>query len=180
MGKTDNLRQIEELIGRAQKGEVEAFGKVYDLLVDRIYRFVLFKTGDVMVAQDITSETFMRGWRHLNKVEHRNFRAYLFKIARNLVVDHYQQRKRTVRLPEGDWLADPKVNVERGFIKKQAIEELYKALSKLPKNYLEVVSLRFLEGLSVKETAAIIGKSSSAVRVIQHRAIKKLKGYLKK
>jgi len=168
------LEKIKTLINKAKEGDSQAFGKLYDLFVDQIYRFCLIKTGDTDVAQDITSETFLRVKRYLDRYKHKNFRAYLYTIARNLIVDYYKRQAKTTRLLEVSLIVDEKEDVEAKMIKKQEAKQLYKAMSKLNRNYLDVITLRFIEGLSVKETAQILGRTGVSVRVIQHRALKKL------
>lgn len=173
--KQKDLDQIKELIKKAKEGDSQAFGKLYDLLVDQIYRYCLIKTGDVNASEDITSETFLRVKRYLSRYKDRNFRAYVFTIARNLIVDYYKKEARTTNLSEVEFIVDGKENQETEMIKKQEVKKLYQALSELPKNYLDVITLRFIEELSIKETARILGRTSVSVRVTQHRAMKKLK-----
>jgi RNA polymerase sigma-70 factor (ECF subfamily) len=174
-------RRVEELIKKAQQGDVQAFAQIYLLFSEPVYRFCLFKTSSKEDAQDITSETFKRIWRYLNKYKKGNFQAFLFTIARNFIVDYYKNRKNKIQtnLENVSWLADDKANIEKKYIKQEELERLALAVNKLAESYREVIILRFIEELSIKETAAILGKSSAAIRVLQHRAINKLKTLLK-
>jgi RNA polymerase sigma-70 factor (ECF subfamily) len=176
--KQKELNKVKKLIKKAKEGDSQAFGKLYDLFVDQIYRYCLIKTGDEDVACDITSETFLRVRRYLNRYKDRNFRAYVYTIARNLIVDYYKKEARTTNLLEVEFIVDEKEDIETKMIKKQEVKRLYQTLSKLPRNYLDVITLRFIEGLSVKETAKILGRTGISVRVTQHRALKKLKTLL--
>jgi len=171
--------EIEALVKKAQQGNSTAFNELYRMFVDSIFRFCYFKTKSEEAAQDITSETFLRVWRYLGRYKAQNFRAYLYTIARNIINDYYKAQKKTVRLPNFLEIEDKKPSYDHQLIQEENKKELHKAISKLPKHYAEVVILRFIEELSVKETAQIINKPGVWVRVVQHRALKKMKIILK-
>ena len=166
----------ESLVKSAQQGNQEAFTRLYRQFADQIYRFSYFKTSNRQLAEDITSETFLRVWRYLARYKSQNFRAYLFTIARNLINDHYKNQARTGLMENVDeQLADKPNDPLANLIKSDQNQGLLTALSKLSPLHKEVVMWRFIEELSVKETAAIIKRPSVWVRVVQHRALRKLK-----
>ena len=167
------------------KNDPESYAKLYDAYVEQIFRFVYFKVSSKEEAEDITSEVFLKAWHFVQeKKEIKNFKALLYKIARNSVIDLY--RKKSVR-PES-YLEE---QLERGFEPSDAGEWLRKevdqmdskaiieALKKLKQEYREVITLRYVDELDVSEIAEIIGKGNVAVRVTLHRALNKLKEFLK-
>lgn len=179
MPQDQSLSSIEELVKLAQNGDHEAFGEIYQILVDPIYRYVLFKVNSHIDAQDITAETFKKAWVSLHRYQQNNFRAYLYAIARNTTVDYIRKEARISKVAQSYPVIDEKINIEDHLIKKEEIRELYQAIKKLPENYAEVINLRFVEELSIKETAEILEKSSVSVRVTQYRALRKLRDLLK-
>lgn len=162
---------------RLQK-DPEAFGKLYDLYVSRIYRFVYFKVPSVEDAQDITSETFLKFWNQVQEgasVTHVG--AYLYRIARNLVADHYRTNQERVSLdaePEMErLLADAKglVRIEDTF----DLGKVLKALRLLKDEYREAIILRYVDELTTTEISEALGKSPGNVRVLLHRALETLR-----
>ncbi len=170
--------ELQNLIARAQKHEQSAFGELYDMYAQRIYRFISFKVATREQAEDILQETFLKAWQALPKLrlEKLYFSAWLYTIARNLVNDHYRTLKRRPTpddienfydLADSD---DPLDNVAS----RLEEEKLRSCLNDLPSDYRQVLDLRFLQEFTVEETANIMRKTAIAVRVMQHRAIKKL------
>lgn len=179
--KKDQQKTIEALVVKAQSGNKQAFAEIYKLLSDSIYRYTLFKTNSHEDAKDLTSETFRRVWSYIYKYRAKNFKSYLFRIAHNLLVDYYKknQQIKVTDLDYIQWLPDQKINIEKEYQKKEEIKLIYKTINKLKQSYKEVLLLRFVEELNIQETAEILKKSSGAVRVLQHRACKKLESLLK-
>lgn len=171
-------RQVEaELVARAKAGDAEAFGEIYELNVDRIYRYVAYRVSGQAEAEDLTEQVFLKAWEAIHRYEDRGlpFGAWLFRLAHNLVVDYYRTRRQDVPLDEyqegdaGGILAqgDPQSDFEA----KVEASELRAALRQLGDDQRQVVLLRFVEGLSHAEVAAIVGKSEGATRALQHRAL---------
>ena len=168
-----------ELIRRAQNGDAEAFGCLYEHYVPPVFRFLFSHLGDRLDAEDLTEEVFFRLWRALPGYEVRQapFGGFLFRVARNALYDHYRKTRRGAQsealdeahadAPERDPAAHIPENLER--------QELWSALDRLKKDHRLVLELRFLAGLTPEETAAAMGKSAGAVRVLQHRALRALK-----
>jgi len=158
----------------------EAFAELYDLYVNSIYRFIYFKVSSVEEAEDLTSDTFLKTWEYLNKERRiENFKALLYRIARNLVIDFYRKKS----LAESELLdeerisdkADNRLNLTEKIQVKMEIVELENNLSKLKDEYKEVIILKFVEGFSINEIAKILEKPKGNVRVLIHRAVKALK-----
>lgn len=174
-----DAKQIENLVEKAKTGDTDAFGIIFDHFIDEIFKFSLVKVGNKDDAQDIASETFSRAWSYLSRYKTNNFRAYLYTIARNLCYDFYKKNAKSENLSIDFDLPDMSINMEDSLIDNEQSERLMKAISKLPENYKDIIILRFINGLSVKETAKAIGMSGGAARTAQHRAIQKLKELLK-
>lgn len=168
-----------QLLKKAQDGDADAFGQLYERYVTIIFRYTYAHIGDRMDAEDLTEEIFMRVWRTLSKYREQGvpFIAYLFRVGRNALIDHYRRSKRSDQpmLLEEDVITDtrpdPSAEVQAN-IERQEVREL---MGQLREDYREVLYYRFLAELSPEETAQVMGKSAGAVRVLQHRALAALR-----
>ncbi len=150
------------------------FGKLYDRHVEQIYRFVFLKVSTREVAQDITSETFRKGWESFkDNPRMENPRAYLYRIARNLVIDHYRTKKEHLS-PEDFDLKDEAQNISEKAAQNREMARVKKAMKNLNTDYQDMIIYKYLEEMSNEEIARITGKSEGAVRVTAHRAMKAL------
>lgn len=164
---------------RAQKGDAEAFGGIYDELVKPIYRYIYYRV-EPQIAEDLTEETFLKAWKALPKYKKTKhpFSAWVFRIAHNLVCDYYRKNKTTSEIDENvadeNRSSSPKeqVNLKLNQVK------LHKAIKKLPENYQQVIILKYINEEENPAIAKIIGKSEGAVRTLQFRALEKLRGLL--
>lgn len=160
----------------------EAFGQIYDEFVNRIYRFIYFKVSREEEAQDLTSETFLRAWQHLQEGKPvRQLSAFLYSIGRNLVVDHYRRKAVTAvndeEVKEG--VLSDKGKAAAAIESQQEFSALLTAMAKLKEEYREVVHLRYIDELGIGEIAEILGKSKGSVRVTLHRASGTLRELMK-
>jgi RNA polymerase sigma-70 factor (ECF subfamily) len=154
---------------------------LYEGYYDRIARYVYSHVGDRGASEDIASTVFMKALESVDRYQERGvpMQAWLFKIAHNLIVDHW--RKRTKRptepidLVEVEDRADPP---EQATEKKDEIERVVRAMSGLTEDQREVLKLRFLGELTSGEVAKLIGKRDGAVREMQRAALEKLRGIL--
>ena len=180
---SDAQPSVDEAVGRAQKGDAAAFAVLYEDYYDRIFRYVSFKTGNSLEAEDITAEVFVKMLESIDSFRWQGyqFSSWLFRIAHNLVVDHFRKRGRRhiVALDDAPAAAteynpdlDRKLDVDMSMV---PVQEAMKDLTDLQR---EVISLRFAAGLSVAETARAVGKKDNAVKALQHAGIKKLRGIL--
>jgi len=164
------------------------FSKIYDKYIGKIYRFVFLKVNSTEVAEDLTSETFLRGWMAFREQRTKNSEqrtkienppAFLYQIARNLVIDHYREKGKTQIVPAEDYrIIDPRINLEESANLNSDFEQVRHALVNLKENYQDVIIYRYLDELSVPEIAKILEKSEGTVRVLLHRALKSLKNEL--
>lgn len=168
-----------DLIRKAKLGDTDAYGQLYQAYAAQVFRFIYSHIDNSQDAEDLTSEVFVRAWRSLAGYRQRGlpFKAFLFRVARNLVIDQYRQRQRSfaeVTLDEdftSTSIPDPDVVVQQ----LQDVRELRQTLAKLREEYRTVLVMRFLSGLSPEETAQAMSKSVGAVRVLQHRALNALR-----
>ncbi|HOK00725.1 MAG TPA: sigma-70 family RNA polymerase sigma factor [Candidatus Pacearchaeota archaeon] len=153
------------------------FSKIYDKYINQIYRFVFLKVNSKEIAEDITSETFLKVWESYknNKIE--NVSAFLYQVARNLITDYYRQKSRTQFLPlESVSIIDPSNNLKEISENKSDIETIKSALFRLEnENYQNIIIWHYLNDLSIKEISKINNQSEGAVRVMLSRALKELK-----
>ncbi len=162
---------------KLKSGDSEAFVFFYDRYVTNIYRFVLIKVSDKQLAEDLTQDIFLKTWQHLVDKKHiKSFQAFVFRIARNTVVDHYRKSNRQ-ELPldyalETIGLFDDST---KKIDKTLDVETLLKQLKKLKPEYQEVLILRYVEDLPMDDIAEIMEKDKKTIRVTLHRAINKLK-----
>lgn len=177
-GVTAGDDDVVALVNRAREGDGAAFAQLYDRYVERVYRFILYRVGgDQALAEDITSEVFLRALRKIKGFtwQGRDLGAWLLTIARNLVLDHFKSGK--VRLEilgaEGDE-RDRVVDAEDEALSKVSQQALYRAISRLGSEQQEVIYWRFMQGYSVAESAAAMGKSEGAIKALQYRAVKAL------
>lgn len=159
------------------------FSQIFDKYIDKIYRFIFLKVNSPEIAEDLTSETFFRGWQAFriqnSESKIQNPPAFLYQIARNLVVDHYREKGKFKIVSALDYrIVDPRINLEEKANLISDLEEVKRSLTKLKDEYQDVIIYRYLDELSVPEIAKIMGKSEGTVRVLLHRALKSLKNEL--
>jgi RNA polymerase sigma-70 factor (ECF subfamily) len=184
LGSGPDPEEVEEavalLVSRAQSGDPEAFGALYDRYIDLIYRYIYYRVGDRTLAEDLTSETFVRALRRISTFswQGRDIGAWLVTIARNLVADHYKSARVRLEMPTADLLgagADrPAAGPEGEVLDSMNNAALLDSVRQLGGDQQECVVLRFLEGLSVHETALAMGRKEGAVKALQYRAIRSL------
>jgi RNA polymerase sigma-70 factor, ECF subfamily len=170
--------EVWELVTRAQAGDGHAFGQLYDRYVDTVYRFIYFRVNDRTLAEDFTSETFLRALRRIGTISYqgRDIGAWFVTIARNIVLDHMKSARHRLEYTTGDTIEgdDRAPSPETAVLEQLTNERLMAAVHELGDEQRECVMLRFIQGFSVSETAAVMGKNDGAVKALQHRAVRKL------
>lgn len=152
------------------------FSKIYDKYINKIYRFIFLKVSSEEIAQDLCSETFLKGWKAFQNQNIENIQAFLYRIARNLVIDHYRQKGRTQIVSiEYTQIIDPQLGLEEKMNLNLEIEQIKITLANLKEDYQNVIIWRYLDDLSMPEIAKMLDKSEQTTRVTLHRAIKALK-----
>ncbi|MEU1378129.1 ECF subfamily RNA polymerase sigma factor, BldN family [Streptomyces triculaminicus] len=174
---SDSARMLD-LVERAQAGEAEAFGRLYDQYADTVYRYIYYRVGGRATAEDLTSETFLRALRRIGTFtwQGRDFGAWLVTIARNLVADHFKSSRFRLEVTTGEMLDANEVerSPEDSVLESLSNAALLEAVRKLNPQQQECVTLRFLQGLSVAETARVMGKNEGAIKTLQYRAVRTL------
>ncbi|MFE9256546.1 ECF subfamily RNA polymerase sigma factor, BldN family [Streptomyces sp. NPDC006879] len=174
---SDSARMMD-LVERAQAGEAEAFGRLYDQYNDTVYRYIYYRVGGKATAEDLTSETFLRALRRISTFtwQGRDFGAWLVTIARNLVADHFKSSRFRLEVTTGEMLDANEVerSPEDSVLESLSNAALLEAVRKLNPQQQECVTLRFLQGLSVAETARVMGKNEGAIKTLQYRAVRTL------
>ena len=166
------------LVELARGGDTEAFGMLYDHYHGAVYRFLYYRVGSVALAEDLTSETFFRALRSMSSFrwQGKDFGAWLMTIARNLTTDHYKSSKTRMETatedmsPHDSATDGPEVSV----LASLTNEALLAALKQLPPEQQECLIMRFLQGLSIAETAQVLGRSDGAIKQLQLRAVRNL------
>ena len=174
----DEAMLVQKAIGH----DASAFGRLYDMHIDRVYRHIYYRVGNQADAEDLTQQVFLKAWQAIGRYKKMAspFIAWLMTISHNLVVDFYRTRKDRAYL-EAELLADdstlrPEQATEAGFQQQR----LRRAVLQLSGDQQQVVILRFMEGFEFAEIASLLKKKEGNVRVILHRALMKLRSILEK
>jgi RNA polymerase sigma-70 factor (ECF subfamily) len=173
-----NQSTLTRLIDKAISGDYEAYGEIYSIFLNRIYRYVYYQISNEMIAEDITQEVFIKAWNAIGtcKGKERTFSAWLYRIAHNKTVDVLRRRGKEKSI-EMELIVDdrqPAVEVQ----KEMNHSELLDGIAELPGNQKQVIVLKFIEGLDNDEIGRIMGKKQGAIRILQMRALNKLRDRL--
>ncbi len=170
--------EVWRLVSLAQAGDGEAFGQLYDRYIDSVYRFIYYRVNDRALAEDFTSETFLRALRRIGTITYqgRDIGAWFITIARNIVLDHLKSARHRLEMTTADIIEPKEVerSTEATVLDTLQSERLMEAVNKLGDEQRECVMLRFMQGLSVAETATVMGRNDGAIKALQHRAVRKL------
>lgn len=177
----DSPEARERLIGLvelARGGDAEAFGLLYDHYQPSVYRFLYYRTRSVVVAEDLCSETFFRALRNMSSFrwQGKDFGAWLMTIARNLATDHFKAGRTRLELTTEDMGQhdDTTEGPENAVLASLTNEILLESLTKLPNEQRDCLIMRFLQGMSIAETAAALGRSDGAIKQLQLRGVRNL------
>ncbi|MFC1407512.1 ECF subfamily RNA polymerase sigma factor, BldN family [Streptacidiphilus cavernicola] len=169
---------IMELVEKAQEGDRDAFGRLYDHYSDTVYRYIYYRVGSKATAEDLTSETFLRALRRIGTFtwQGRDFGAWLVTIARNLVADHFKSSRFRLEVTTGEMLDSNETerSPKDAVLESLSNAALLDAVHRLNPQQQECLTLRFLQGLSVAETARIMGKNEDSIKTLQQRAVRAL------
>lgn len=177
-----NEIELNNAYSRAQQGDQAAFGLIYDYFKEKLYRFIFFRVGHKEVSEDILADTFVKAWLKISQVNSpKALSGWLYQIAKNNIIDYYRIKKTTVDLEEAEnaFITDSANIVDEANLEIEHLKML-KLLREIPLEQQEVIRYKFFEDLTNEEIAHIMNKTEGAIRVIQHRAIIKLKELLNK
>ena len=174
--------EIKKLVSLSKGGDEEAFGKVYDLISEPVYKFIYMRTRHRENAEDLLSLTFLKVWKNLPRYEERagtKFTTWVFQICHNVIRDYYRSSREYILFEEYMENQQTEQTQEEYVDKSILLTRMRAALQHLSENHQNVLTLRFISGLSVAETARIMEKREGTVRVLQVRALKTLKKVFK-
>ena len=180
----EDKEQEARLIARAAGGSRSAFGDLYERYLDDIYRYIYYRVPDTVTAEDLTEEVFIRAWQKLPETQQKNavqnFRAWLYRIAHNRMVDYLRSAKKQVHsaLEDSAHLIEGGETPEALLQTQQQSDYLAQAITSLDDTMQQVILLRFVNQCSHAETAHIVGLQENHVRVLQYRALKQLRSQL--
>lgn len=173
-----------QLLKQANQGDTEAFAQIHQIYAAKLFRFVRFKVSTQEIAEDITQELFFKTWKYLIEPQNeiKNIKAFLYRTARNLIINFYAQKSKAA-LPLKEDLISADAPTSKSVNDKidinLEITKTKKVVKKLPEQYQEVIMLRFLDELSISEISQVLDKPKNSVYVLIHRALKALKKELK-
>ncbi len=173
--KSMDIIQEQSLLEQVQAGDATAFGPLYDAYIQDIYRFVSYRVPKKEIAEDLTSQIFLKALEKISsyKVGRGNFRAWLYQITRNSIVDFYRQNKTTENI-EDVTLSDNEKSKDQIEINLM-YQEVQEYLKKLTQDQQEIIIFRVWENLSYSEIASIVGKSEASCKMSFSRGIKELR-----
>ncbi|MEW6567612.1 MAG: sigma-70 family RNA polymerase sigma factor [Chloroflexota bacterium] len=164
-----------ELVARAQRGDVGAFGVLYQRYYKVIYRYLRSRLSEDPVAEDMTAAVFLRSFEALDSYRERGwpFSAFLYRVAKNLLADHFRRKRPEVPFERADLAATD--SLDERVVEEERTQVLRQALEALPRDYQEVIRLRVLLGLPTAMAATWLGRSEGATRVLLSRALERLR-----
>jgi RNA polymerase sigma-70 factor, ECF subfamily len=180
-----NAEQETRLIRAAQSGDEQAFARLYDEHVDKIYRYVLYRVDNSETAQDLTGEVFLQMVEGLPRYEHRGkpLLAWLYRIAHARVVDYFRQSRQSrdeTNIDDLEYMDAGGESVDDTVFENFQHEQVRRALRMLSSDHQQVILFRFVEGYNLEQTADMLNKTVGAVKVMQHRAVHALSRALEK
>jgi RNA polymerase sigma-70 factor (ECF subfamily) len=175
--EADRSRLIA-LVELARKGDADAFGLLYDHYQSSVYRFLFYRTRSSALAEDLCSETFFRALRSMSNFrwQGKDFGAWLMTIARNLATDHFKSGRTRLEMTTEDMGVhdDATEGPEAAVLAGLTNEILLTSLKSLPDEQRDCLIMRFLQGMSIAETAAVLGRSDGAIKQLQLRGVRNL------
>ncbi|KHF40541.1 RNA polymerase sigma factor [Halalkalibacter okhensis] len=165
-----------ELIREIITGDQQAIQQLHERYVDRIFQYIYIQTNSYHDTEELLQDVFFKVARQLDRFEGKSsFKTWIFKIARNVVIDYYRKQKKerqsiSMEVDVIEHFSGKDESAEDTVFRNFHMDELLESINKLPIHYQTVLHLRFIEDFSIKETAHIMGKSVLAVKSTQRRA----------
>jgi len=185
MENKQNRDFVFKLVSRAKEGDASAFEKLYHHYVVPIFRYIFFRVQSQKDAEDLTQTVFLKTWKALPNFQRRAnpFSSWLYKIAKNTIIDYYKKKKEVILdkpIEDLKLIKDGKFSSLEIIEQKERAKIIHQAIMQLSEEQQEVITLKFIEGLSNKEIAQLMQKSEEAIRALQYRGLKALREKLKK
>jgi RNA polymerase sigma-70 factor (ECF subfamily) len=175
-GKAGLLASLEELARRTADGDRSAFGEIYGILLDPIYRYLYWNVGSSEEAEDLAEEVFLRCLVNIEGYNPRRgpFKAWAFRIAHNLVIDYRRKRGRRVQEQLKEDVEDEASPAPEDLERDERALALREILRELPSMQRQVILMKYFVEMSNAEVARSLGRSEGAVNALQHRALRRL------
>ena len=170
---------LKDIVARAKKGDHEAFSYLYKAYITPLYRYIYFRTGNKVDAEDLVQDVFLKAYKSFLNYSYSGTSplAYFYTIARNTVIDFHRKKKIPVADDEESSMrvVDDKETPDQEAMRNESAIALHKQIGLLSEDQRDVVTLRFIEGLSTEEISTMLGKTEVAVRQLQSRALRALR-----
>lgn len=172
-------QELKELVKRAKKKDKEAFELLYKTFYLKVYKYMVYKTGDMQTAEDLTQQTFLDAFSSIESFRWfgSGFSSWLMRIAYYKAMDYFRLSYKQ-KEEQGIHKSTEVEPAENTYLEKERADTLKEAIAKLKDNHKKVIEYRFVTGLNLEETAKVMGKSIGAVKVLQFRALCNLKKLL--
>ena len=179
--KDPPLLEEARLVEEAKSGSPEAFAKLYDAYIERVSRYVYFRVSEAIDTEDLVSQVFLKAWENLDryKVGSSPFIAWLYTIARNLVIDHYRTKKAALPLEEAITFASDMEMPDEEAQTRFDLQAMRDALQFLTSDQQQALILKYIAGLPNDSIAKIMNKQEGTIRGLQMRALQTLAKYMK-
>lgn len=181
--RESGLSETEKTLVRRARRDADAFGELYERYVDRIYKYVFYRVGDIAEAEDLTARVFYRALGHIDEYKSRGapFAAWLYRIAHNLVANWYRDRSRrkNIRLDDMTMLAERGEGPHHRAEQNEETQTLLRAIRKLPAERQQLLILKFGDDLTNEEIARTMGRTEGAIKSLYHRTLIALRDELK-
>lgn len=184
MGKDNLQNNPKEMMRLAKEGDSDAYGQLYKLYFTPVFRYIYLRVRDKEKANDLTQTVFLKVFIALPNFKERNKSplAYFFTVSRNTIIDYWRAKKE-IKVDDFDSIvkrtADNSASPQESYEQKENKVFIHRVLQDLTDIQQEVITLKFISGLSNKEIAELLGKTKEAVRQLQCRALRSLKIILK-
>ena len=167
--------EVRALVVRSQKGDANAFGQLYDRFQPEIVRYLSYRVGNPDTAEDLAQQVFLKAWQAIPRYEYRGvpFKAWLYRMAHNQMVDHHRTRRPTTDL-EGVEIPE-EAEAEQRVLVQEVQTHLKAALERLSEDHRQVLVLRFLLEKSAREVGEIMNRKEVTIRGLQMRALQALR-----
>lgn len=168
------------LAKRASEHDQAAFAQLYNAYVEKIYKYIYYKVGNAPDAEDLCEQVFLKAWEAIGRYTWCGypFSSWLYKLAHNLVVDHYRTRRESVPLHTVLATGDEPVDPQNALRQTLQAEELRQAMAQLTVEQRQVIALKFIEGYENAEIAGMMNKKEGAIRALQYRALRSLQSIM--
>ena len=170
------LSNEADLAQRASERDQTAFAELYNAYVEKIYKYIFYKVGNAVEAEDLCEQVFLKAWEAIGRYTWCGypFSSWLYRLAHNLVVDHYRTRRESVPLHEVLTTSSEPEDPQDSLLQTLDAAELSDAISQLTDDQRQVISLKFIEGYENAEIAQMLNKKEGAIRALPYRALRSL------